>query len=113
MLNERGKDSARVMNLSAVATRILCGQQIHARVLEYPVMTFEIPRPCMPVPTSPHVSSIRGGVYLKYNAASESAYVSEYTGNDRGVLVQLAQQQFGLLPLGLFDEHKTAPPPAL
>ena len=72
-----------------------------------------IPRPCVQVPSSPHLSSIIGGVYLKYNAASGSAYVTEYTGNDRGVLVQLAQQQIGLLPLGLFDEHKTAPSPSL
>ena len=47
--------------------------------------------------------AVKGGVYLKYNAASNSAYVSPYEGRDRGVLITFGQIQVGHLPLGLFS----------
>lgn len=40
-------------------------------------------------------------------------YVSPYTGKDRGVLVQLAQEQLGHFPLGLWDEGMGNPEPQL
>ncbi len=35
-----------------------------------------------------NISSIQGGAYIKYNAASGSATVDEYRGPYRGVLIQ-------------------------
>jgi Domain of unknown function (DUF1824) len=32
-------------------------------------------------------------VYLKYNAASGDCYATRYEGRDRGVLLQLGQEQ--------------------
>lgn len=61
----------------------------------------------------PQVASIRGSVYLKYNPRSGLAYVSQYGGQCRGVLLQLGQQQFGHFPLGLFDEQMSNPEPIL
>lgn len=55
--------------------------------------------------------AIPGPVYIKYNSASGLCYASGYEGRDRGVLVQLGQQQLGHLPLGLFDEAMARPPP--
>ncbi|GBF90143.1 hypothetical protein Rsub_03276 [Raphidocelis subcapitata] len=52
-----------------------------------------------------------GGVYLKYDSKGPSCYLSPYQGRDRGVLLQLGAQQFGHLPLGLFDEGQANPPP--
>jgi hypothetical protein len=40
-------------------------------------------------------------------------YVSPYQGRERGVLLQLGQEQLGHLPLGLFDEDMKNPPPPL
>ena len=65
------------------------------------------------VPDVAALHAIRGAVYVKYNAGSESAYASLYTGRDRGVLMTLGQQQIGHLPLGLFDEAMAAPLPQL
>lgn len=48
--------------------------------------------------------SIQGSVYVKYNAASETAYATSYEGSDRGVLITLGQEQIGHLPLGLLEE---------
>ena len=55
--------------------------------------------------------AIAGPVYLKCNSATGLCYASQYDGRDRGVLVQLGQRQLGHLPLGLFDEGMTRPPP--
>lgn len=44
-------------------------------------------------------------------APLQVCYVSQYTGRDRGVLVQLGQLQFGHFPLGFFDEAMSKPPP--
>ncbi|KAG1660718.1 hypothetical protein FOA52_014338 [Chlamydomonas sp. UWO 241] len=59
------------------------------------------------------LADIPGPVYLKYNARSKAAYVSVYFGKDRGVLVQLGQEQLGHFPLGMWDEGQTQPPPEL
>ncbi len=39
------------------------------------------------------LSAIAGGVYIKHNVASGSAFVSEYSGTHRGVLLQLGERQ--------------------
>jgi hypothetical protein len=59
------------------------------------------------------LANVTGPVYLKYNALSKAAYVSVYFGKDRGVLVQLGQEQLGHFPLGLWDEDQAQPPPEL
>ncbi|MEW5298278.1 MAG: hypothetical protein WDW36_001420 [Sanguina aurantia] len=56
---------------------------------------------------------ITGPVYLKYNCRTSLCYVSSYNGGDRGVLVQLGQEQLGHFPLGLWDEGMTHPPAPL
>lgn len=38
-------------------------------------------------------AAVRGACYVKYTAATESCHVSPYSGKDRGVLLQLGQQQ--------------------
>ena len=38
-------------------------------------------------------AAVRGPCYVKYTAATESCYVSQYSGGDRGVLLQFGQQQ--------------------
>ncbi len=41
-------------------------------------------------------------------------HTAAYTNNrDRGVLLQLGQEQVGHLPLGLFDDTLSKPAPAL
>ena len=40
-------------------------------------------------------------------------YVSPYFGKDRGVLVQLGQEQLGHFPLGMWDESQSKPAPDL
>ena len=62
---------------------------------------------------APNVAAIRGPAYIKFNSATRLCYATAYNGRDRGVLLQLGQQQLGHLPLGLFDEGMAAPPPAL
>lgn len=67
-----------------------------------------------------------GSVYLKFNAANGLCFVDTYRGRcglvvwlctlahccrDRGVLLQLGQEQVGHLPLGLFDDAMSNPPP--
>jgi hypothetical protein len=39
--------------------------------------------------------------------------MTRYFGRDRGVLLQLGQQQLGHFPLGLFDEQMANPAPSL
>lgn len=70
--------------------------------------------PQMPESRVPGVAAapaIAGPVYVKFNSATGLCYASTYEGRDRGVLVQLGQQQLGHLPLGLFDEAMARPPP--
>lgn len=55
------------------------------------------------VPGIVAVPAIQGPVYVKYNAASLTSYVSSYDGRDRGVLITFGQIQVGHLPLGLFS----------
>lgn len=50
------------------------------------------------------VAAVKGPVYVKYNSQSQLCYVSPYVGQERGVLVQLGQEQLGHFPLGLCDE---------
>jgi len=52
----------------------------------------------------PTLASIQTSVYIKYNSKSGLCYVTAYEGRYRGVLVQLGAEQFGHLPLGIFDE---------
>lgn len=40
-------------------------------------------------------------------------YVSKFEGREKGVLIQMAQEQFGHFPLGLFDEAMKNPEPEL
>jgi hypothetical protein len=54
-----------------------------------------------------------GGSDINYMAAVQHCYVTSYQGPDRGVLVSLAQEQFGHFPLGLYDEQMANPPPSL
>jgi hypothetical protein len=83
-----------------------------------------------PPPSTPAAG---GGVYLKWRpgptappeeeqgagrapgtpAPTPLVSASPYAGADRGVLVTLGTQQFGHLPLGLIDEDRQGPPPAL
>lgn len=63
------------------------------------------------VPGEPTAARVQGPVYVKYNAKTGLCYVTAYTGRDRGVLVQLAQEQVGHFPLGLFDEDRTREAP--
>ena len=50
------------------------------------------------------ITSLRGSVYIKYNAVSQQCYVTQYNGKDRGVLLTFGGTLVGHLPLGLFDE---------
>ncbi|KAK9813162.1 hypothetical protein WJX72_010000 [[Myrmecia] bisecta] len=59
------------------------------------------------------IAAIPGSVYIKYNSTTGQCYVTKYDGRDRGVLLQLGQQQVGHLPLGLFDEAMAQAPPPL
>ncbi|GFH19919.1 DUF1824 domain-containing [Haematococcus lacustris] len=59
------------------------------------------------------LAEIQGPVYLKYNSLSQVCYASPYFGRERGVLVQLGQQQFGHFPLGMFDEDMRRPAPII
>lgn len=43
------------------------------------------------MPGQQQLSAIAGGVYIKHNVASGSAFVSEYSGSHRGVLLQLGE----------------------
>ena len=43
----------------------------------------------------------------------QGCQLSRYYGRDRGVLLQLGQQQLGHFPLGLFDEAMANPPPQM
>jgi hypothetical protein len=63
--------------------------------------------------SSSSLAAVRGPVYLKYNSKTALCYVTPFRGNDKGVLVQLGQVQVGFLPLGLWDEGMTQPPPAV
>lgn len=65
-----------------------------------------------PTSRAESIASLRGPVYVKYNSRTKLCYMSPYAGRDRGVLLQLAQAQFGHFPLGLFDETMSKPPPA-
>lgn len=58
------------------------------------------------------ITSLKGTVYIKYNAASQQCYATQYDGRDRGVLVTFGGTLIGHLPLGLFDEgmQQSAPP---
>jgi hypothetical protein len=47
-------------------------------------------------------------------AAQQLCYLSQYSGSERGVLVQMGPgPMFGHFPLGLFDEGMTKPAPTL
>ncbi|KAL0052044.1 hypothetical protein WJX82_006991 [Trebouxia sp. C0006] len=59
------------------------------------------------------VTSLRGSVYIKYNAVSQQCYATQYSGTDRGVLVTFGGSLVGHLPLGLFDESMQQAPPSL
>ncbi|KAL6747932.1 hypothetical protein V8C86DRAFT_2894255 [Haematococcus lacustris] len=59
------------------------------------------------------LAEIQGPVYLKYNSLSQVCYASPYFGRERGVLLQLGQQQFGHFPLGMFDEDMQRPAPII
>lgn len=63
------------------------------------------------VPEVAAAPAITGPVYVKFNSVSGLCYASRYEGRDRGVLVQLGQQQLGHFPLGLHDEQMLQPPP--
>jgi hypothetical protein len=65
------------------------------------------------VPGCPALPAVTGAVYIKYNSATGLCYASRYEGRDRGVLVQLGQQQLGHLPLGLMDEAMANAAPQL
>lgn len=62
------------------------------------------------VPGVPAAPAVTGPVYLKFNSTSGLCYCTQYEGRDRGVLVQLGQEQLGHLPLGLHDESMSGPP---
>lgn len=59
------------------------------------------------------ITSLQGGVYIKYNAVSQHCYATQYSGRDRGVLVTFGSTLVGHLPLGLFDENMQQAPPTL
>jgi hypothetical protein len=59
------------------------------------------------------LSQVQGSIYIKHNPAIRVCYVSPFTGQDRGVLLQMGQMQLGHFPLGLFDEDLKKPAPAL
>ncbi len=59
------------------------------------------------------ITSLRGSVYIKYNAVSQQCYATQYSGKDRGVLVTFGGSLVGHLPLGLFDESMQQAPPSL
>ena len=61
----------------------------------------------------PVITSLRGPVYIKYNAVSQQCYATQYNGKDRGVLVTFGGSLVGHLPLGLFDENMQKAPPSL
>lgn len=65
------------------------------------------------VPGASGLSSIQGAVYIKYNARSRQCYAARYVGRDRGVLLQLGQEQLGHFPLGMFDEEMKNPEPVI
>lgn len=44
---------------------------------------------------------------------TQLCYVSSFESRDKGVLIQLAQEQLGHFPLGLFDEAMRNPEPQL
>ncbi|KAA6426201.1 MAG: hypothetical protein FRX49_04053 [Trebouxia sp. A1-2] len=58
------------------------------------------------------ITSLRGSVYIKYNAVSQQCYATQYSGKDRGVLVTFGGSLIGHLPLGLFDESMQRAPPS-
>ncbi|KAF5831636.1 hypothetical protein DUNSADRAFT_12796 [Dunaliella salina] len=70
-------------------------------------------KPVSRVDGAANPAAIKGGVYIKYNSKSKLCYVSAYESRDKGVLVQLAQDQLGHFPLGLFDEAMKNPAPEL
>ena len=59
------------------------------------------------------ITSLRGSVYIKYNAVSQHCYATQYSGKDRGVLVTFGGSLVGHLPLGLFDASMQQAPPSL
>lgn len=59
------------------------------------------------------LAQVQGSIYIKHNPAIRVCYVSPFTGQDRGVLLQMGQMQFGHFPLGLFDEDLSKPAPSL
>ncbi len=63
------------------------------------------------VPGVAAAPAITGPTYVKFNSVSGLCYASRYEGRDRGVLVQLGQEQLGHLPLGLHDESMDRPAP--
>ena len=69
--------------------------------------------PTSRVPDTPSLASITTPVYIKFNSKTELCYVTLYSGRDRGVLVNLGMQQFGHLPLGIFDEDMKAEGPRI
>jgi len=49
---------------------------------------------CWQVANVDNITAIKGACYIKYMAASaERSYCSSYSGQDRGILLQLGQQQ--------------------
>lgn len=49
------------------------------------------------------LNTLPGPVYIKYNPQAKVSYLQAYTGNFRGVIVQIGQKQVGHLPLSLFS----------
>lgn len=69
--------------------------------------------PQVRVPGATALPAVQGGVYIKYIPGTGTCYVSKYDGRDRGVLLQLGQEQLGHFPLGLMDEEMKNPAPTL
>lgn len=67
--------------------------------------------PEVKVPGASSLAEVQGNVYIKYNSKSKVCYISPYLGKERGVLVQLGQEQLGHFPLGMWDESQSRPPP--
>ena len=87
-------------------------QAPHGRQPPPPCAAAPLQMPESRVPGVAAAPAVTGPVYLKYNSASGLCYCTQYEGRDRGVLVQLGQEQLGHLPLGLHDESMSGPPVA-
>jgi hypothetical protein len=61
---------------------------------------------------SAHASNMMQDTHFRRMTQAKDAlqvcYASAYTGPDRGVLITLAQQQFGHFPLGLMEAGKSS-----